>query len=196
MRSMYFIQLFVLLLVVMQLQACTDVASASAQVVVNRQSLKKNLNDQYTTMQAFRALDVHDSRFKNAHVVIATFNGEVLLTGQVPEAWQKKAAEDIVKQQTNAQTIYNFVSIGDPSSTLTRMSDAWITTKIKSKFLATDDLETNQIKVVTENGTVYLMGILPPEEADAAVDIARNTQGVTSVVKIFSYVHINKNQTA
>lgn len=196
MQPRYFCKILCLFAIICQLQACTDVAMSSAQVVVNRHSLQKNLNDQYLTMQAFKAIEIRDTRFRNAHVVIATFNGEMLLTGQVPEPWQKTTAEEIVKRQTGVNTVYNFIAVGDPSSTLTRMSDAWLTTKIKAKFAASDDLESNQIKVLTENGTVYLMGIIPPAEAEAAVDIARHTQGVTSVVKIFSYIHISKNQRA
>lgn len=176
----------------LQLQSCADVALSGAQVVYNRHTLKKNFNDQYITMHAFQALEIDRDEFNNAHISIATFNGEVLLAGQVPELWQKKAASEIVKKVTNVQKVYNLVQVASPSSTLTRMSDGWITTKVKAKLMASDDLEADHIKVLTENGTVYLMGTVPPEEADAAVEIARNTQGVSRVVKIFSYLYISK----
>ena len=77
--------------------------------------------------------------------------------------------------------------VGRASSGSDVTSDAWITTKIKSQMLATEDLKSGSIKVVTENGTVYLMGIVKHEQADIAVDIARQVSGVQKVVKIFQY---------
>ncbi len=183
----------VIILLCLNLQACADVAMTGAQALYNRQSIKNNLNDQYITMQAFRAIEVDDKRFKDANISIATFNGEVLLAGQVPHQWQRERIGRIVKQIPAAQRVYNLVTISNPSSTLTRISDSWITAKVKAKLLASGDLDARQIKVVTENSTVFLMGILKPSEADAAIDIARTTDGVTSVVKIFSYIQITKS---
>ncbi len=183
-----------LLLISLSLQGCLNMATTGAQAVYNRHSIQKNVTDQYITMQAYQALYFKTDQFKNANVAISTYNNEVLLAGQVPFSWQKTEAERIVKQIADVNTVYNLISIESPSSTLTRVSDAWITTKIKTKLLASDDIDVTQIKVVTENGTVYLMGILRPEEADAAVDVARYTEGVQSVVKIFSYMNISKQR--
>jgi len=175
------------------LQGCLNVASTSAQAVYNRHNLEKNMIDQYITMKAYKAVKLKTNDFKDANISISTFNKEVLLAGQVPETWQKSRVEQLVRDIPNIERIYNMIHIESPSSSLTRISDSWITAKVKAKLLASEDLDASTIKVVTENGTVYLMAILKPEEADAAVDIARNTQGVQSVVKIFSYMHISKN---
>jgi osmotically-inducible protein OsmY len=174
------------------LQGCADVAMSGAQAVYNRHSIQKNLSDQYITMQAFQALHHKTDKFKNTNIAISTFNSDVLLAGQVPEQWQKAKAEQIVKTIPDVNQVYNLLSISNPSSTLTRISDAWITAKVKAKLLASGDVDATQIKVVTENGTVYLMGILKPEEAQAAVDVASTTDGVESVVKVFWYVKISK----
>ncbi len=175
------------------LQGCLNVASTSAQAVYNRHNLEKNMIDQYITMKAYKAVKLKTNDFKDANISISTFNKEVLLAGQVPETWQKSRVEQLVRDIPNIERIYNMIHIESPSSSLTRISDSWITAKVKAKLLASEDLDASTIKVVTENGTVYLMAILKPEEADAAVDIARNTQGVQSVVKIFSYMHISKS---
>jgi osmotically-inducible protein OsmY len=171
---------------------CADVAMSGAQVVYNRHSLEKNFNDQYLTMEAFKRLKIDNDSFKNANIAIATFNGEMLLAGQVPDYRQRVLAGQVVKSIPDVKEVYNLLTVANPSSTMTRISDAWITTKIKAKFLASDDLDANQIKVVTENGTVYLMGIIKPNEAQAAVDLARETAGVENVVKMFSYITISK----
>jgi len=177
------------------LQGCVDVATTGAQAIYNRHSITKNVSDQYITLQAYKALYIKTDQFKNTNIAISTYNGEVLLAGQVPLSWQKNKAEQIVKQVPEIKSIYNLVKVKSPSSSLTRISDAWITAKVKAKLMASDDVDATQIKVVTENGTVYLMGVLMPAQATAAVDLASNTDGVQSVVKIFSYMNITKTLT-
>jgi osmotically-inducible protein OsmY len=174
------------------LGGCTNVAMTGAQAVYNRHSLQKSVNDQYITMEAYKGIQREHGRFKDANISVATFNGDVLLAGQVPESWQRAQAERIVKHIDNVKHVYNLVTVASPSSALVRISDTWITTKIKAKLIACNDVDATQIKVMTENGTVYLMGILPPSQAQAAVELASETDGVSRVVKIFSYIRISK----
>ncbi len=172
------------------LAGCMNVATSGAQAVYNHQSITKSINDQMTTFHVYQALDDKSGAFKGANISVATYNQEVLITGQVPHEWQKAKLEKIVRNLPDVKHIYNLVTISTPSSALTRISDAWLTAKVKAKLIASADLDATQIKVMTENGTVYLMGIILPEEADAAVDIARTTDGVQGVVKVFSYIKI------
>lgn len=181
-----------MLLSLLGLPGCANVAMSGASAVYNRHSIQKNFKDQYVTLQAYKALNVDSKKFKNANISISTFNGDVLLAGQTPEAWQSGQAEEIVKKIPDVGRVYNLMIVASPSSTLKRISDTWITTKIKAKLIASNDVDVTQLKVVTENGTVYLMGILPPSDAQAAVDLASETDGVEKVVKIFSYVKITK----
>lgn len=183
----------VLIIILVLLSGCVNVATTGAQAVYNRHSLEKNVNDHYITMRAFQALNFKTNEFNNANIAISTYNGEVLLAGQTPTVWQKQKAEHIVRDIPNVSKVYNLITIASPSSTLTRISDAWITSKVKAKLIASEDVDATQIKVVTENGTVYLMGVVPPADALAAVDLARQTDGVERVVKIFSYIKITKS---
>lgn len=176
------------------LSGCMNMAATGAEAVYNRHTIQKNLNDQWVTMQVYHQLHFKSDDFKNANISITTFNNEVLLAGQTPQEWQRTRAEEIVKKLTGVNTVYNFLTLESPSSTLTRISDSWITTKVKSHLITSDDVEASQIKVVTENGTVFLMGTITPEAAKAAVKIAGNTAGVKSVIKIFSYIHISKEE--
>jgi osmotically-inducible protein OsmY len=182
----------VILAFTMSLQACMNVATSGAEAVYNRHKIEKNLKDQYLTMQAYKALYYDSDQFKDTNITISTYNREMLLAGQAPSMWQRTRAEEIVKKIPDIENIYNLVSIQSPSSSLTRINDAWITTKVKAKFLASNDMDGSQVKVITENGTVFLMGVLLPEHAAAAVDLARNTDGVQRVIKIFSYMKISK----
>lgn len=187
-----FIYACIFILTITLQQGCMNVATTGAQAVYNRHDIEKNLKDQYLTLQAYQALFVKTDQFKNANISVSTYNQDMLLAGQVPERWQKVKLEKIIKEIPDINNIYNLVQVQSPSSTLTRISDAWITTKIKTKLLASNDVDASRVKVVTENGTVYLMGILLPEQANAAVEVASNTAGVLSVVKIFSYMKISK----
>ena len=105
---------------------------------------------------------------------------------------KKTQLGELVQKIDGVQQVHNYVAISGSASALSRAADTWLTTKVKSKIIASGDIDATRIKVVTERGTVYLMGTLTPDEADAAVDIASTTDGVTSVVKLFSYMKITK----
>jgi len=191
-KTKKWVVLSLFLLSLVSLQGCVNATVSSAQAVYNRQNIQKTMNDQYITMQASHTLYDDTDRFKHTNISIATFNRVVLLTGQVPEPWQRAAVGKIVKNIPNVEEIYNQLTIAQPSSSLTTASDTWITTKIKSQFILSEDIDPSQIKVVTENGTVYLMGMIFPSQAKEAIEIARTTDGVQNVVKIFTYLKMSK----
>ncbi|HLB42865.1 MAG TPA: BON domain-containing protein [Gammaproteobacteria bacterium] len=183
-----------LIILLIPLYGCVNAAMTSVQAFYNRHSIQKSLSDQYITIQAYQALHTNDNRFKDVNISIATYNNEVLLAGQTPHLWQKLEVERTVKQIADVERVYDTITIANPSSTLTRISDTWITTKIKAKLLTSADVDATRIKVVTENGVVYLMGILPPDEAKTALSMASSTGGVAKVVNLFSYIKITKEQ--
>jgi len=125
---------------------------------------------------------------EDAHVNVTSYNRNVLLTGEVPVAESKSKAENLVKEITNTRSITNEITVGPKSTIGSRSNDSYITSKIKTKFVTENKFPANYVKVVTENGVVYLLGIVTNKEADDAVEIARNTDGVTKVVKVFEYM--------
>lgn len=172
------------------LQSCLNVASTGVQVVYNRNNINNTLGDQYISFSANEAIYKNHPEFKASSISIATFHRIVLMTGQVATPELRKKAEDLVRNVPGVEEVHNMLQVSSTSSPLTQVSDAWITTKIKTQLIATDGIDPSQIKVVTENGTVYLMGILLHDDADTAVEIARNTAGVQRVVKVFKYLRI------
>jgi osmotically-inducible protein OsmY len=124
---------------------------------------------------------------ENAHVNVTSYNRNVLLTGEVPDEAEKAKADTLVKEITNIRAITNEIVVGPKSSISSRSNDSYLTSKIKTQFVTENRFPANYVKVVTENSVVYLMGIVSNAEADAAVEIARNTEGVTKVVKVFEY---------
>jgi osmotically-inducible protein OsmY len=123
-----------------------------------------------------------------SHISVTSFNGVVLLTGQVRAESLKQQAEDVVSELRNARRVYNELEVAGPTSLLTRSGDSWVTSKVKTKLLASDAAPGRDIKVVTENGIVYLLGLVTRNNADAAAEIARSTGGVRRVVRMFEYI--------
>lgn len=186
----HIIRFFVLLMLVVTVTACTNMAITGAQAVYNHKALENSVNDQLIAFKANHV--INHPRFKGTNISIAVLNNEVLLSGEVYEDQQKQRAGDLIQQIDGVKHVYNFIALGGRASSLSQTADAWVTAKVKSKIIASREIDATRIKVVTERGTVYLMGIMLPEEADQAVDIARTTDGVTSVVKLFSYMRITK----
>lgn len=186
------IGIFTIVCYCMLLQGCVDAAISGAQVAYNRHTLQHSFNDHYIALRSSQAIYVDTDRYNDTHVSVSAFNHVVVLTGQVSSALEKNEIATIAKNVSKAKDFYNFTYIGAPPSVLTQLSDSWITAKIKGQLMAINDIDPNQIKIITENGTVYLMGIIPHQQADIAIDIARTTAGVQNVVKIFSYLTITK----
>ena len=126
--------------------------------------------------------------FEKAHVVVVSFNGILLLAGQVPSEKLKKLAEHTAIKTQQARKVYNELEVRGPTSFVTRSSDAWVTTKTKSALLTSEGIPGTRIKVLTENGSVFLMGIVTPREAQLATDAVRQVYGVQKVVKVFEYI--------
>jgi osmotically-inducible protein OsmY len=122
------------------------------------------------------------------HVNVTSFNRKVLLTGEVRDEAMKAAVEREVANIEGVQSIVNDLEIAPVSSFSSRSNDSLITGKVKAAFVDAKDLYANSIKVVTENGTVYLMGRVTQREGQLASDVARGVNGVKKVVKVFEYI--------
>lgn len=129
-----------------------------------------------------------DDAFDQAHIVVVSFNGYVLLAGQVASEELKTKATDVVREVRGVRRIYNEMEVAAPSSGMTRTSDTWITTKVKSWLLGASNIEGTRVKVVTENGVVYLMGLASNEEAQRISDKAAGIGGVQRVVRLFETI--------
>lgn len=127
-------------------------------------------------------------QLQGTSIGVTSFNGIVLLTGQAPSEEVRSFAEQVVANVRKVRRVHNEVSVSGSSSTLTSASDIWLTLKTKGQLLVDEGVPGHRIKVVTENGTVYLMGLVSQAEADAAVGIVSGLGGVEKIVKIFEYI--------
>lgn len=185
--------LLTLIIMALSLQGCIFVVGAAAgaagiAAVYDHRKIEKIAADQKVTNTIVDRLqrDPEISQ-SDSHIDVTCFNNVVLLTGQATSPELRQQAESIARNTDNVKRVYNELTVEGPTSSLTRTSDSWITTKIKTQMLATKDLQSGTIKVTTENGSVYLMGMVTHQQADMAVQIARKVSGVQKVMKIFQY---------
>ncbi len=178
---------FVLLIFAL-LPGCMGAAVTGANAVYNHNALEDKFNDYSITLKIKHALQADPSLKKNTHIEVATFQRLVLLVGQVPSESLRQRAASAAQTAPGAIRIYNFITVGQPMNFAERNADTWITTKIRSQIIMDHKLYPNKVKVVTEAGVVYLMGVVTKEEADRVIEMAKNTDGVLRIVKIFFYM--------
>jgi osmotically-inducible protein OsmY len=131
---------------------------------------------------------IRDNLGERGHVNVTSYNRQVLLTGEVPNAKDKELVERVVSKVENVRAIVNETVIAGNSTFSQRSSDAYITGKIKASMIDSKDLFANAFKVETEGGTAYLMGRVTQREAKHATDIARSTSGVLKVVRVLEII--------
>ncbi|MFQ5659111.1 MAG: BON domain-containing protein [Gammaproteobacteria bacterium] len=191
--SRKYFRVYSILGVLLVLQACaaavvTGGAASTASVANDRRTAGTVIEDQAIELKAGQAFHNDKDIFKQAHWNVTSYNTIVLVTGEAPDEELRQRMIDIVRNIPKVTHVYNEITIAAPSSLMSRSSDTLITAKVKSKLLSNENTEGLRIKVVTENGTVYLMGILYKKEAELATDITRKTGGVQKVVKLFQYL--------
>ncbi len=162
-------------------------AAAATATVVDRRTTGTLVEDQTIEVKAVKSFHDDAELSEQAHLNVTSYNTVVLLTGETPTDAMRQNAMALVKAIDKVTHIYNEITIAAPSSIVSRSSDSYITTKVKTKLFANKDMSGIQIKVVTEKGVVYLMGIVSHAESEIATEIARQTGGVQKVVKLFQY---------
>lgn len=174
-----------------QLAACVPAvvggAAAGGAMAADRRTSGIFVEDENIELKAVKKMETNLGEY--SHVNVTSYNRNVLLTGEVPDESKKALAESLLKEIPNIRQVTNEITIEPKSSLGSRSNDTFITSKVKTLFVTENRFPANYVKIVTENGVVYLMGLVTKEEADAAVDIARNTEGVTKVVKVFEYIN-------
>jgi osmotically-inducible protein OsmY len=126
-------------------------------------------------------------KYPSAHINATSFNRLVLLTGEAPTAEAKADIEKLAREVPQVRGIFNEITVGPVTTLSSRTNDAYITSKVKARFVDAAKFNPVHVKVVTEDATVYLMGIVKQQEADRATEVARTTSGVKRVVRVFEY---------
>ena len=174
------------------LTACVPVligaATVSAiNVATDRRTLGRNIDDN-TLEISLRKEILLDERLDGTNISVTSLNGIVLLTGEVSSDDQRNYVTLLSKQKTRTIEVVNELQLAGKTSLTSRANDSVITGKVKAKLLRSKEVSASTIKVITEGGKVYLLGLVTRSEGDAAVAAAQSVGGVTHIVKVFEYI--------
>lgn len=165
-------------------------AAATASVVHDRRTTGAIVEDQAIEFRVINGLARDKELSKQSHINVTSYDDIVLLSGETPsEAFRTRAGE-IARAQKEVRRVHNELVIAAPSSIMTRSSDSLITSKVKSALfkVKAEGFDPTRVKVVTENGTVFLMGLLYRQEASEVTEQARKVSGVQRIVTLYRYL--------
>lgn len=180
----------ILLLSILLVQGCVETAIVASAVTAvsaanDPRSVGSQIDDNGIEVRATVKLMKDQEVSDNANVTLVSYNGQLLAVGQAPTQALINKIDGILKSVDHVIKVHNQVKVGPLASVGSKAKDVWITTKVKSAFLANDKIEGNKIKVITEAQEVYLLGIVSPEQANEAATVASKISGVERVIKVF-----------
>ncbi|WP_447593722.1 BON domain-containing protein [Aquipseudomonas campi] len=157
----------------------------------SNRSLGNKIDDQFIEPDVAKAVsNAHaDLTSPTSHIVVTAYNGVILLAGQTPRAELKEKADQVARTVRGVRKVHNEIQVLQPSSALARSNDAALTTKVKAQMLFDSNVPSSRIKVVTENGIVYLMGLVTRAEGANATNVVQGVSGVQRIVKLFQYTN-------
>jgi osmotically-inducible protein OsmY len=162
--------------------------AGTAAVATDRRSTGAQVDDELIEDKTTAEL-LERFKGREVHLNVTSYNGNVLLTGEAPSDSVKSEIESVARGMPKARSVQNEMVVGPAADLGSRSNDTFITSKVKARFIEANKFQINHVKVVTERAVVYLLGIVRPEEGNAAADIARTTSGVQRVVKVFEYLN-------
>ncbi|MDQ2994908.1 MAG: BON domain-containing protein [Pseudomonadota bacterium] len=163
-------------------------AAAGGVVTGDNRTIGTKWNDQVLANNLREHLHSNEDIHYDANVSVATFNHSVLLTGTVPDQALHDKVLEITRGEPGVKRVHDQLRIARHITVSQATSDTWITTKIKTLMVAEKNLNSTHIKVVTDNGTVFLFGLVDRRQADLATNVTRHVPGVKKVVKLFEYM--------
>lgn len=166
-------------------------AATAATVAHDRRTTGTVIEDQAIEVKTHQALQAEPENLAGAHINVTSYDKTVLLTGEVPTQAASDWAERVARNIDQVEQVHNELAIRPPSNLTSRSSDAWISTRAKTSLLQVSglpDFDPTRVKVVTERGIVYLMGLVSEAEGEAAANSVRQVNGVQQVVKLFRYI--------
>jgi osmotically-inducible protein OsmY len=165
--------------------AVVGAGAAGAAVGFDRRSTGAYTDDE--TIEWKTSLEIREKFGDKVHINVTSFNRIVLLTGEAPTEEMRQDIQKIAQGIATVRDVRNEIAVGKPTSLDTWSDDSYITSKVMANMLGAKDVNQYHVKVVTENGVVYLMGLVTRKEGDAAAQAASATSGVKRVVKVFEY---------
>ena len=182
----------IIILTVQSITACAPLLLGTAVITTidlstERRSVGRNIDDNVLELKLRRDYWTDES-LGSVNISVTAMNGIVLLTGEVHSDEQRQYAESLARSYDQTREVVNELDLSGRSNINSRANDSYITAKVKARLLRDNDLPLTNIKVVTERGNVYLLGLVTEAEALAAVELTQSVVGVTHIVKVFEYI--------
>lgn len=188
------VSLFTICIALLILQGCAAAvvggAAATAAVAHDRRTAGTIVEDQSIELKAYDLMSKDPGFKQQSSIHVTSYNMVVLLTGQAADEGLRSKAEQIVSSIDRVRRVVNEIEIGSTSTLVESSRDAALTTEVKLKLtkIKLTDFDPLRVKVVTERGAVFLMGLITKKEADAVTDVVRHISGVRRVVRVFEYI--------
>lgn len=160
---------------------------AGGAIAADSRSFQNMSEDHKIVYNINQKVQANNDLITKGHVVVVSYNRVVLLVGQVPTPELSSQVEQMAHDAPNVRRVFNKMTIGAATSMSRRSKDSGITANVKARLVGTTNVSARQVKVTTEDGIVYLMGIMPRDHAAVAAEVARNSTGVKGVVKLIEY---------
>lgn len=161
-------------------------AAVGTKAATDPRTVGTQVDDSTLELRVNSALSKDEQIKKQARINVTAYQGKVLLTGQAPTTDLSSRAKQIAVGVDGATEVFNEIRQGQPIGLGTASSDTWITTKVRSQLLSSDQVKSSNVKVTTENGEVFLMGLVTEREGRAAADMASRVSGVKHVTTAFT----------
>lgn len=170
-------------------------AATGAMVAHDRRTTGTLVEDRAIMLKVAGRISDDQELDDQSHINVHSYNGVVVLTGETPSAALRARAEKHARAVEKVRKVYNEIVVAAPSSLLTRTSDTLLLGKIKGTMLASEGVDPTRIKVIVEQGRVYLMGLVTDAEAHAATEVVRRVTGVQKVIRLFEYISPDRQQS-
>ncbi len=184
--------LLLLSLLALATSGCSTVVSSIRDEPIQdsprERSLGTRIDDQSIELKAEVNLKESDPALASANINVVSYNGVVLLAGQVPSEGLRRQAAEIVGRIQNVRAVHNELTVGPSISWIARGNDTWLSSKVRSRLIFTDGVDAGPVKIVTEDRTVFLMGLISRSEADRVVATVQKTSGIRKIVRVFEYI--------
>lgn len=180
------------LALLLALSGCTTMTAATSSGPINEnyseRTVGTKVEDDSIETKVAHNLGSTDARLGDARINVDSYNGVVLLTGQVPSQELKNMAERIAGEVRNVRRVHNQLSVAANLPASQRLADTWLTTRIRTALAANEAIDSSKLRIVTENDSVFLMGIVRRQEAERVVAAVRNVGGMQRIIKVFDYL--------
>lgn len=184
--------LFTLTLLLLQLIGCTAVTNATHDKPITPDPSKRTfgtyIDDERLETIAKVNLNKTSEALQQSNIKVTVYNGVALLTGRIANQDLRRQAGDVVRQLERIRQVHNELEVRDKKSIWMGMGDSWIKTKVNSKLIADKQVKNSRVKVIVDNGSVFLMGMMNRSQADRISHIAANTKRVVRVVRVIEYL--------